>query len=183
MAAANDAISPLDLAIRSALSQHDRARVYALVNTTSDPLTQLATTHSADEIAYLKRLLDAMFETYNAPRQEVLAVPAMAAVRLHKPPATERHETQGGGATQGSASQGLTMVAAEKMLRDLVLEGWLEKSRAGFYSLSPRALMELKYYLLLTYNGADDDEEDDDRLDRVKLCFACKEIVTLVSGF
>lgn len=69
------------------------------------------------------------------------------------------------------------------MLKDLVQEGWFEKSRAGFYSLSARALIELKHYLLTTYNVTDEDEdvdETDRRQDRVKLCAACKEIVTMV---
>ncbi|KAI9851263.1 MAG: hypothetical protein M1838_004097 [Thelocarpon superellum] len=186
VAAANDAISPFDLAIRSGRSQHDRTRIFALVNTTSDPITQLATTHSADEISYLKRLLDAMFETYNTQRQEVLAIQSMPAVRLHKAPADSSRETQNGGATQGSGGQGLSMIAAETMLQELVQEGWFEKSKAGFYSLSPRALIELKFYLVSTYNAVDEEDELEDdgggggeRQERVKLCEACKEIVTV----
>ncbi|KAI9826132.1 MAG: hypothetical protein M1832_000581 [Thelocarpon impressellum] len=181
--AANNAISPFDFAIRSTLSQHDRTRIYALVNTTSDPLTQLATTYTADEISYIKRLLDAMFETYNSQRQEVMAIQSTAAARLLKPPTERAHETQNGGATQGSSGQGLTGMAGERVLKDLVQQGWFEKSQAGFYTLSPRALMELKYYLLTTYNGGEDDEdqeEAEERQDKVKLCMACKEIVTIV---
>lgn len=184
VSAANDAISPFDLSIRSTLSQHDRSRVFALVNTTSDPITQLSTSHSADEISFLKRLLDAMFETYNTRRQEVMAITSMQAVRLHKRPVDRRNETQNGSATQGSEGQGLTMAGAERMLKELVQEGWFEKSRAGFYSLSPRALIELRHYLLTTYNGLDEDDEMDEaadrRQDKVKLCAACKDIVTVV---
>ena len=186
MAAANDAISPFDLSIRSTLSQHDRTRIFALVNTTSDPITQLATTHSADEISFLKRLLDAIFETYNTSRQEILAITSMQAVRLHKTPAERHNETQNGSTTQGSEGPGLTMIGAEKMLDDLVQEGWFEKSKAGFYSLSPRALIELKHYLITNYNNTDEDEEmegsEEGRQDKVKLCAACKEIVTVVCG-
>ncbi|KAI9785418.1 MAG: hypothetical protein M1816_000433 [Peltula sp. TS41687] len=182
VSAANDAISPFDLSIRSTLSQHDRTRIYALVNTTSDPITQLATTHTADEISFLKRLLDAMFETFNTTQQEVMAINSMQAVRLHKPSGGRLNETQNGSATQESEGQGLTMVGAEKMLKDLVQEGWFEKSTAGFYSLSARALIELEHYLLSTYNVMDEDEEMDERerrQDKVKLCAACKEIVTI----
>jgi len=101
------------------------------------------------------------------------------AVNLSKPP-TNRSETQNGSATQGSLGQGLTMVQAEKMLRTLVEEGWFEKSRRGYYSLTPRALMELRGWLMETYNdvGDDDDEEDEETVIKVKLCFACKEIIT-----
>ena len=154
--------------------------MYALVNSTSDPITQLATTHTADEISFLKRVLDAMFETYNTPRQEIMAITSMQAVRLHKAPTEDRRETQNGSATQGSVGQGLTMGQAEKALKTLVEEGWFERSKKGFYSLSPRALMELRGWLIETYNDLDDDEDDEDRVLKVKLCFACKEIITEV---
>lgn len=71
------------------------------------------------------------------------------------------------------------MVQAEKVLKSLVAEGWFEKSQAGYYSLSPRALMELRGWLIDTYNDEEDDE--DDQTMRIKLCFACKEIITVVS--
>ncbi|MCJ1373686.1 hypothetical protein MMC20_004915 [Loxospora ochrophaea] len=179
VSAANHAISPFDLEIRSTYHQVSRTRVYALVNSTDDPITQLATSHSPDEIGFLKRVLDAMFETYNTSRQEIMAITSMQAVRLYKPSNEDRRETQNGSATQGSAGQGISMMQAEKMLKSLVEEGWFEKSRKGFYSLSPRALMELRNWLLDTYNELDDDEgEDQGRVLRVKLCYACKEIVT-----
>ena len=181
VSAANHAISPFDLEIRSTYHQVSRTRVYALVNSTDDPITQLATSHSPDEIGFLKRVLDAMFETYNTSRQEIMAITSMQAVRLYKPSNEDRRETQNGSATQGSAGQGISMMQAEKMLKSLVEEGWFEKSRKGFYSLSPRALMELRNWLLDTYNELDDDEgEDQGRVLRVKLCYACKEIVTTV---
>lgn len=155
--------------------------MYALVNSTSDPIIQLATVHTAEEISFLKRVLDAMFETYNTSRHEVMAITSMQAMRLHKPSDNDRRETQNGTETQGSAGQGLKMVEAEKMLKTLVDEGWFEKSRKGFYSLSPRALMELRGWLIETYNDVDeDDDEEEERTPRIKQCAACKEIVTMV---
>ena len=151
---------------------------------TSDAITQLATIHTADEIGFVKRVLDAMFETYNTKRQEVIAITSMQAMKLAKPPNEERRETQNGSTTQGSGGQGLTLVQAERMLKTLVEEGWFEKSRKGYFSLSPRALMELRGWLLETYNDPGDDDEDDEeeRIPRVKLCVACKEIITTVSS-
>ena len=153
------------------------------MNSTSDPITQLATTYSADELGFLKRVLDAMFETHNTPRHEVMAITSMQAVRLHKPPSEARRETQNGSATQGSAGMGITMIQAERMLKALVEEGWFEKSKKGYYSLSPRALMELRGWLIETYNDLDDDEEEEEvnRTLKIKLCYACKEIITVVS--
>ncbi|KAL8790432.1 MAG: hypothetical protein Q9213_000584 [Squamulea squamosa] len=180
IAAANTRISPFDLEIRSTFHQTTRKRVYAFVNSTSDPIIQLATIHTAEEISFLKRVLDAMFETYNTPRHEVMAITSMQAVRLHKAPDSGRRETQNGSATQGSATQGLKMVEAEKMLRTLLDEGWFEKSTKGYYTLSPRALMELRGWLIETYNDADDEVDDDEeRPPRIKQCVACKETVTM----
>ena len=184
ISAANNAISPFDLEIRSTYHQTTRSRIYAIVNSTSDPITQLATIHSADEISFLKRVLDAMFETYNTARHEVMAITSMQAVKLHKAPNEDIRQTQNGSETQGSAGQSLTMIQAEKMLKTLVEEGWFEKSRKGYYSLSARALMELRGWLFETYNDLDDDDdevEDEDRIRKIKLCYACKEIITTVS--
>ena len=125
-----------------------------------------------------------MFETYNTSRHEVMAITSMQAMRLHKPPDNERRQTQNGTETQGSTGQGLKMAEAEKMLKTLVDEGWFEKSKKGFYSLSPRALMELRGWLIETYNDVDEDEDEDpdeERIPRIKQCAACKEIVTMVS--
>ena len=185
VSAANTAISPFDLEIRSTYHQVSRTRTYALVNTTSDPITQLATTHSPDEIAFLKRVLDAMFETYNTRRHEIMAITSTQAIQLHKPPSeSNRRETQNGSTTQGSTGQGLSMVQAEKVLQGLVEEGWFEKSRKRFYSLSPRGLMELRGWLIETYNDSgEEDEEEDAPVPKVKTCFACKEIITVVCSF
>ncbi len=184
VSAANTAVSPFDLEIRSTYHQVSRTRTYALVNTTSDPITQLATTRTPDELAFLKRLLDAMFETYNTRRQEIMAITSTQAVQLHKTPSeANRRETQNGSTTQGSTGQGLTMVQAEKVLKGLVEEGWFEKSRKGFYSLSPRGLMELRGWLIETYNDVGDEEEEheeEEPVPKVKSCFACKEIITVV---
>ena len=92
---------------------------------------------------------------------------------------------QNGTETQGSAGQSLTQVQAEKMMNTLVEEGWFEKSQRNFYSLSPRALMELRGWLLETYNDVDDEEDGEEEGEasvskRIKLCFACKEIITTV---
>ena len=121
-----------------------------------------------------------MFETYNTSRDEVMAITSMQAVRLNKPPNEGRRQTQNGSETQGSAGSGITMLQAEKMLKSLVEEGWFEKSRKGYYSLTPRALMELRGWLIETYNDVDE-EEDENRVLRIKLCYACKEIITVVS--
>lgn len=125
-----------------------------------------------------------MFETYNTQRHEIMAITSMQAVQLAKAPTEDRRQTQNGTETQGSTGQSLTHLQAEKMMNTLVEEGWFEKSQRNFYSLSPRALMELRGWLLETYNDVDDEEDDEGGEDsgskRIKLCFACKEIITTV---
>lgn len=122
-----------------------------------------------------------MFKTNNTSRHEVMAITSMLAIKLHKAPTEDGRQTQNGSETQGSASQSLTMGQAEKMLKSLVEEGWFEKSQKGHYSLSPRALMELRGWLLETYNDVDEEEDDETAPKRIKQCFACKEIITVVS--
>ena len=125
-----------------------------------------------------------MFETYNTSRHEVMAITSMQAIKLHKSAMEDVRQTQNGSETQGSAGQSLTMGQAEKMMKTMVEEGWFEKSIKGFYSLSPRALMELRGWLWETYNDVEDDEEEDEEermSKKIKQCFACKEIITTVS--
>lgn len=174
--AANTAISPLDFEIRSTLDQQSRTRIYALVNTTSDALTQLATTYSADEIAFVKRVLDAMFESKNTMRCEAMCIKGIEAINTcAKAGDSQRRESTQGGPSKSE----LSMKDAERMLGKMVEEGWFERSAKGFLSLSPRALMELRGWLVETYNEEADDEGDG--VERIKFCHACKEIVTVVN--
>jgi len=194
----NASISPLDLEIRLTHSQnpHDAATrrpIYALVNSTSDALTQLATIHTLDEIAFVKRVLDAMFEANNTPSKELLAVSSMQALRLAKAPrsresgvgvngltqAAANGETQGGGGG-GGVLAGLTQLQADELLDAMVAEGWFELSRPGYYSLAPRALVELRGWLQDTYNeGPTAEDPDAEVVERVRSCEACREIVTV----
>ncbi|GAM90515.1 hypothetical protein ANO11243_085590 [Dothideomycetidae sp. 11243] len=179
----NTAISPFDFEIRSTIAQdpakqssNPPTRLYALVNTTSDAISQLSTTHSADEIAFLKRVLDSMFETHNTRRNEILAVTSMQALALSRPPQSSHH-VNGDTSTQTAAQQGLTKTEAERCLESLVAEGWLCLSRKGYYRLSPRALMELRTWLVDTYNIPAEDDDDSTAVTKVKSCNGCGEIV------
>jgi hypothetical protein len=69
---------------------------------------------------------------------------------------------------------------AENMMTRLVEEGWFDKSAKGFYSLSPRGLMELKGWLVETYNEPADEDDDEPRSDKIKFCHACRDIITVV---
>jgi hypothetical protein len=175
----NSKLALVDYEIRIARSQKDHSVTYVLVNLTSDAVTQLATTHSPDEIAFVKRVLDAMFETHNTGKKEIMAITKMQARNLAKAPRVSVANDDS--ATQSAVAPGLSIPQTEKLMDDMVEEGWFEKSPAGYYSLSPRALAELRDWLRETYNEISGGGEEDDDIIRIRNCEACTEIVTIVS--
>lgn len=214
----NSLLSPFDLEIRRSFHQLTREEIFALVNTTSDAMTQMATAHSPDEIAYVKRLLDAMFEGNNTVEKEVMAVHAVQARGLARV-SGGGHGDDGGrsgrdyhndnGDTQfswnhqnnssSSNNSSLTQSQAEKVLEAMELEGWFEKStvvmggrsssssrnerrKVIWYTLTPRALMELQQWLVDTYNHEEEEEEAEENEEthqKIKFCKACRQIVTM----
>jgi hypothetical protein len=102
-----------------------------------------------------------MFDTSNSVHEEIYAIRSTDAVNLSS--------------SQGVAS---TKTAGEAAIDAFIREGWLEKSRAGFITLSPRGLLELRGYLLEMFS--DEGEEGDARTDKIKSCHVCAEIVTQV---
>lgn len=186
----NTRLAPLDYEIRSMRDQVSKTLTYALVNTTSDALVQLATTFSPDAISYIKRLLDEMFEKNNTRNREIMAVPSMKAKELAKAPRQRQSqirdqisgdEEDGEAATQAvPKDNGLKISEAEDVLAQLVEQCFLQKSRGGYYSLAPRALMELRSYLKETYNEpADPDDPEYEPAIRIRNCEGCREIVTV----
>ncbi|KAK3996135.1 Non-structural maintenance of chromosomes element 1 [Cladorrhinum sp. PSN332] len=178
---AREAVEPLDFDIRNTRRQNGNGeRVWAFINAHSDPATMLATVRTPEEVAYIKRLLDAMFETYNTPRMEVMAVDEAQALKVSQPPRNREsaaHTQQNAEDEDGSraaANRGLMHSEVLSLLSSLVAEGWLEKSQEGYLTLSPRSLIELWSWLVATYN--DKDLEDD--WQNIKFCESCKEIVT-----
>ncbi|KAJ4425152.1 hypothetical protein N0V82_000207 [Gnomoniopsis sp. IMI 355080] len=180
MSKMREAVAPLDYDVRSTTHQTTREQIWAVINAHSDPSTQLATSRNPDEIAFIKRLLDAMFETYNTRRQEVMAVTAAQARKVARPSArNDRNEDAIGEdapQTQLASDRGLKHSEVEKLLPSLVEEGWFEQSDEGFYSLSARSLLELNTWLLEAYNDPDAGPDD---WQRIKFCEACKDIVTV----
>ncbi|KAI1214134.1 Nse1 non-SMC component of SMC5-6 complex-domain-containing protein [Annulohypoxylon truncatum] len=187
VSAASEAASAFDYEIRSATHQATKERVYALVNVAGDGPTQMATLRTAEEGAFVRRVVDAMFERYNTQRMETICLDGMQANKLRTAPREveefdgngegERENGDGeGGATQTvAATRGLKSSEVENVMRSMVDEGWFERSANGFYSLAPRALIELRSWLVDAYNDA---EAAADEWQRVKFCEACREIVT-----
>lgn len=189
----NTAISPYDLQIRSTVRQHPlsnsrsslsndgnsaRQRIYALVNTTSDSLAQLATVHTPDEMAFVQRMLDDMFEKYNTPMREIMAITSTQAVNLGRAGRSSGRNSLGNtnGESQSNVKS-LSGAQAQEMLKSLVNEGWFER-HGEFYTLTPRALIELRRWLRDTYDEPPD-EENEDGVQRIKHCRGCGDIVTM----
>lgn len=174
---ASDAASLFDYEIRSTVHQLTKQRIYTLVNTTSDPQTQLATTYSPEELSFIKRVLDGIFDKYNTPRMEVLAITEMQAIKFARP---NRRQSQIDGdeeaPTQASTDRGLKHSEVENVLASLIEGGWFEKSKDGFYSVTPRALLELRPWMVEMYNDPDAGAGE---WQRIKFCEACKDIVTM----
>lgn len=177
LAAASEALSFFDYEIRSTVHQITKQRVHVLVNTTSDPMTQFATTYTADELSFVKRLLDCICDTNNTPRMELMCLAAMDATKLSRPkkPAAQDNDDEDAPQPTQAPDKGLKHSEVERMLHRLVSEAWLEESANNFYSLTPRALMELKTWLVDSYN---DPDLGPNEWQRIKFCKACKEIVT-----
>ncbi|GAB7366408.1 hypothetical protein MBLNU230_g8205t1 [Neophaeotheca triangularis] len=173
----NEQLTTLDFEIRATTHQQSKEQVWCLINTSGDGIAQLATGFGAEELAFVKRVLDLMFERYNTRAAEVMAVTSMQALKVARP-----RESLGAGRTQAAvATNGVTIREAERVLEGLREEGWLELSEAGFFSLSPRALMELRGWLVETYNGVEVDEEGEEEevVKRIRHCKACGNIVTV----
>jgi hypothetical protein len=173
----NARIEHYDFEIRSIKDQQTKLIIYALVNKTSDALTQLATKFSASEIAYIRRLLDYMFETNNTQTREVMAIKHTEASQLARPSRRNRQsQINNGEDSQAAADTGISIQEADEVLIALQNEAFFQKSKAQYYSLAPRALMELRAYLKETYNESLDDSEDP--IIRIHDCEGCREVVT-----
>jgi len=110
----------------------------------------------------MRAILAGIFETSNSLHEEVYAIRSSEAVNL-----------------SSAQGVGLTKTAGEATIDKFIQEGWLVKSPAGFITLSERGLMELKGYLTETFNDLED-EEGGPRINNVRTCYGCQEIITQV---
>ncbi|CAO3687433.1 unnamed protein product [Umbelopsis vinacea] len=122
----------VDLALRRSVDEYNGTAIIALVNTKGDEVAQLATTYTANEIAFFKRVLELIVTADN----EAFALSSMAAVREGprlKPPISQRE--------------------SEELLNKLVADNWLMKRRDGYYVLHMRSIIELQTYLKETFES------------------------------
>ncbi|CAK7199751.1 hypothetical protein SEUCBS139899_002434 [Sporothrix eucalyptigena] len=189
---AKAALAPLDFDIRSATNERSIGsgsggtandhRVWVLVSTDSDPKAHLAVLFTPRKLAFIHRLLDAIFDTYNTPHVEALCFTGKQAIKLSRPPRTSEGPSEAGGeaSQQQTKPMGLKHSVVYSLLDSLVRQGWLSKSTRGFYALTTRALLELEPFLVETYNtpepaGA---ATPGTTWQRIKYCAACRELIT-----
>ncbi|GAB5588427.1 hypothetical protein Unana1_03327 [Umbelopsis nana] len=130
VAVINKEISDVDLALRRSVDEYNSSAIIALVNTKGDEIAQLATTYTANEIAFFKRVLELIITADD----EAFALSSMVAIREGprlKPPISQRD--------------------SEELLIRLAADKWLMKRRDGHYVLHMRSIIELQNYLKDTF--------------------------------
>ncbi|KAG2176675.1 hypothetical protein INT44_007339 [Umbelopsis vinacea] len=132
VAVINKEISDVDLALRRTVDEYDSSAIIALVNTRGDEVAQLATTYSANEIGFFKRVLELIVTADD----EAFSLSSMAAIREGPKlkPALSQRET-------------------EELLNKLVADKWLMRRRDGYYVLHMRSIIELQNYLKETFEN------------------------------
>ena len=116
----------------------------------------------------MRTILVAIFDAANSLHEEAFAIRSTDALNL-----------------TSAQGVGLTKMAGEQAINQFIREGWLERSRAGFLSLSDRGLLELREYLEETFNEVEEDEEGNENVrqtDRIRKCYTCREILTKVTN-
>jgi len=116
----------------------------------------------------MRTILVAIFDTANSLHEEAFAIRSTDALNL-----------------TSAQGVGLTKMAGEQAINQFIREGWLERSRAGFLSLSERGLLELREYLEETFNEVEEDEEGNEdarQTDKIRKCHTCSEILTKVTN-
>ncbi|KAL1888335.1 hypothetical protein Sste5346_009615 [Sporothrix stenoceras] len=195
---AKSALMPLDFDIRSATNERavsdgggynsNDHRVWVLVSTDNDPKSHLAVLFTPRKLAFIYRLLDALFDTYNTPRIEALCLTEQQALKLSRPPRTTARQSVGAdaegagagaaGADAANRDKGLKHSVVLSLLASLVRQGWLSKSAQGFYALTTRALLELEPFLVDQYNEEPAGTTTATSWQRIKYCAACRELIT-----
>lgn len=201
---AKNALMPLDFDIRSATNERavsngggrgynsNDNRIWVLVSTDNDPKSHLAVLFTPRKLAFIHRLLDALFDTYNTPRIEALCITEQQALKLSRPPRTSARQSvganaEGAGAGAGADADGNAAASRDKglkhsvvlsLLASLVRQGWLSKSAQGFFALTTRALLELEPFLVDQYNEEAAGTTAATTWQRIKYCAACRELIT-----
>ncbi|CCH41650.1 Non-structural maintenance of chromosomes element 1 [Wickerhamomyces ciferrii] len=150
----NDKLHLLGYQIDKIRSQDTRELYFVYVNTVSDAPSKISTNHSPKEIDIIKKIIDFII---TESEDESYVISSSQAIRIC------------------STAALLTASESEHFLKQLVDEGWLNRSSKGRYSLSIRTLSELKRFLVDQYGVRSNKNPDG----QINLCKGCNEIVTV----
>ncbi|KAJ3405111.1 hypothetical protein CcCBS67573_g01087 [Chytriomyces confervae] len=120
----NEHLALLDLELASIADPDTGVLFWALVNTSADQVSQLATSRTANDIAFIKRLIQ-LIMTADDDVYQISMHDALRESKLGK----------------------FTLAESEALIESLVDNGWFSKNENGWLTLGLRALMELKSYL------------------------------------
>ncbi|KAJ3046767.1 hypothetical protein HK097_000529 [Rhizophlyctis rosea] len=118
----NETLDTLDMELRKGQAPDTGATYYALVNTNGDEIAQRATTFTANEVAYLKHVIDLIINA----EDEAFEISSTLALRTVTPLQSKKD--------------------AQAFLDRLIKTQWLDDNN-GLLSLSLRTLLELQQYL------------------------------------
>lgn len=149
----NDRLHLLGYEVTKSKSQDTQEMYYVYINTVTDTPSKISTPHSAKEIDVIKKIIEKIIVECE---DESFVITNTDALRICS------------SAAQMSASEG------ENFLKRVVDEGWLDRSSKGRYSLSIRALAELKKTLIDQYGVRSAENSEG----QITLCKGCNEIVT-----
>ncbi|KAG7880691.1 hypothetical protein KL905_002665 [Ogataea polymorpha] len=153
----NRELASLDLEIVETLAQDDEKNInVSFVNTKSSPSIKLSTSYTEKEISVINELIDQMFESpFDDEDNLTYSLSYTQALNVAK------RNIQ-------------TITDAQKFINKLESSGWLETVK-GKYTLSARALAELKSYLISKFETKSAENPDG----TVSLCHGCKELITM----
>lgn len=149
----NDRLHLLGYEVTKTKSQDTQEINYVFVNTINDTPSKISTTHSPKEIEVIKKIIETIIVE---SEEESFVITSSDALKIC------------------SRTAQLGPSDSERLLRELVNEGWLNRSHKGRYSLSIKALAELKRTLIDKYGLRSKDSLEG----RITLCTGCNEIVT-----
>ncbi len=140
------------------------------MNTQQDAASELASIYSVPEIVYIKRIVSGPLPPHISKRRRHSHA-LHTQIELIFTAANSTYCISSKAALQEAryVEPSMSSRAAQELLNNLLLHGWLRQTKGGRYTLATRALLELKPYL------------EDNFPEHTKKCQECDDLVMIVS--
>jgi hypothetical protein len=152
----NNKLRDLGYKITKTISQISAEPYYVYVNTLPDEPAKVSISRSAKEISIVKKMIDYIV---SESENEGFLIPMRDALKF-------------------CSYEGYSGPAGLQFLQSLVNEGWMNVTKKGDYTLSLRALAELKPMLIEKY-GVKTLEGSNDDGGVLNVCVGCRDLVTI----